>query len=278
MIIKSNRHVPQRFQVRPLEQSAGELRDWFETDIGRYILAREREAVGQLAPRMQGYRLVQLGIGRANAFSDLFDSLHQFTLGDPADNGVGACSAFEELPLPSETIESVFLHHALEFSQQPTEVIKEAYRVLTPGGQMMIVLFPPSGMLGLARLMGCGLSTQAIWHHHMLRVGRVADWLNLLGMEVVSRRKGGYLLPINRAGWIAKGKSYDAFCQRHQLPGAAFQVIVAKKRVARLINSGRPQWKASLARVSQLNVARAARQAAHQAPLEKAKPSQQDPV
>ncbi len=46
----------------------------------------------------------------------------------------------EELPLPDSAIDRVFMVHALEHSENPRETLKEAWRVLAPGGRLVIVV------------------------------------------------------------------------------------------------------------------------------------------
>lgn len=46
----------------------------------------------------------------------------------------------EELPLPDASIDRVLMVHALEFSENPVETLKEVWRVLAPGGRLVVVV------------------------------------------------------------------------------------------------------------------------------------------
>ena len=46
----------------------------------------------------------------------------------------------EELPLPDSTIDRFLLVHLLEHSENPRETLKEIWRVLAPGGRLVIVV------------------------------------------------------------------------------------------------------------------------------------------
>lgn len=46
----------------------------------------------------------------------------------------------EELPLPDSSIDRVLMVHALEFAENPRETLKELWRVLAPGGRLVIVV------------------------------------------------------------------------------------------------------------------------------------------
>lgn len=47
------------------------------------------------------------------------------------------------LPLGDEQADAAILHHVLHFAQQPGAAIREAARVLMPGGRLLIVDFAP---------------------------------------------------------------------------------------------------------------------------------------
>ncbi len=46
----------------------------------------------------------------------------------------------EELPLPDAAVDKLLMVHALEHSENPRETLKEAWRVLAPGGRLVIVV------------------------------------------------------------------------------------------------------------------------------------------
>ena len=52
----------------------------------------------------------------------------------------------EELPLPDSSVDRVLMVHALEFAENPRETLKELWRVLAPGGRLVIVVPNRRGM------------------------------------------------------------------------------------------------------------------------------------
>lgn len=46
----------------------------------------------------------------------------------------------EELPLPDSSVDRILLVHTLEFSESSSETLKEMWRVLSPNGQLIVVV------------------------------------------------------------------------------------------------------------------------------------------
>jgi SAM-dependent methyltransferase len=97
------------------------------------------------------------GIGYATPYLDPFrqDAIRTLAL-MPARQGVvnwptsgRSASALVELtaiPLPTASIDRVLVVHALEFSEQPEDMLEEIWRILTPGGRLMVVAPARSGL------------------------------------------------------------------------------------------------------------------------------------
>lgn len=69
--------------------------------------------------------------------------------------GLGACPVRQgdmlTLPADGQSIDTVVLHHVLHFAERPGEAIKEAARVLAPGGRLLIADFAPHAREELRR-------------------------------------------------------------------------------------------------------------------------------
>ena len=109
------RRLVNRFRPEPLVDSEAELKQWFHSRIGSYLLAKQRELVAEL-PKLPGYSLMELGVSPEVSLLDQFDHLHRFAIspmlpGEPQRSSVGAVADFESLPLPSDTLDTVLVHH-----------------------------------------------------------------------------------------------------------------------------------------------------------------------
>ncbi|GEO86309.1 class I SAM-dependent methyltransferase [Ciceribacter naphthalenivorans] len=126
-----------------------DLRQFYHSMLGRMAEQSIAVALSSLWARLPQERLV--GIGYAVPFLDRFRADTERTFAFmPAGQGavnwpVGEPSATalvfdEELPLPDASIDRVLMVHSLEFAENPRETLKEIWRVLAPGGRLVIVV------------------------------------------------------------------------------------------------------------------------------------------
>src|SRR6185295_9045495 len=96
-------------------------------------------------------------------------------------NAINAiCTKEYKLPIVSESIDIVYLAHALEVTSNPHEVLREVYRVLRPEGYIIITCFSPFSLLGLAKLI-LYFSRKCPWSLKFISKIKMVDWLKLLG-------------------------------------------------------------------------------------------------
>ncbi|TCL72683.1 class I SAM-dependent methyltransferase [Rhizobium sp. BK251] len=126
-----------------------DLREFYHSELGHFAEQSIVMALSSLWVRLPEERLV--GLGYAVPFLDRFRADTERTFAFmPAGQGavnwpVGALSATalvfdEELPLPDSSIDRVLMVHSLEFAESPRETLKEVWRVLAPGGRLVIVV------------------------------------------------------------------------------------------------------------------------------------------
>lgn len=162
---------------------------WFDAPAGRALLAAERAACRQLATA-PGFRLVHLGVAPGHGVADCFGQHCRFSLAEVAGVGVDAIASFDALPLPSDTVDVVVLHHVLDFAPCPHGVLVEAARTLRPGGRLILIGFNPYSLIGVRKWLLSPLRKTTVWRHNSLRRARLLDWLALLGFAVDPRSTG----------------------------------------------------------------------------------------
>ncbi|KXF79332.1 SAM-dependent methyltransferase [Paramesorhizobium deserti] len=126
-----------------------EFRSFYASNLGHLA---ERSIVMALSPlwaKLPEERLV--GIGYTLPYLDRFRADTERTFAFmPAGQGainwpsMEACATAlvfdEELPLPDASVDRILLVHALEHSENPSETLKEMWRVLAPNGRLVIVV------------------------------------------------------------------------------------------------------------------------------------------
>ncbi|SIQ65242.1 Methyltransferase domain-containing protein [Rhizobium sp. RU35A] len=126
-----------------------DLREFYQSPLGRFAEHSITMALSSLWPRLPEERLV--GLGYAVPYLDRFRADTERTFAFmPAGQGavnwpVGELSSTalvfdEELPLPDACIDRVLMVHSLEFAENPRETLKELWRILAPGGRLVIVV------------------------------------------------------------------------------------------------------------------------------------------
>lgn len=133
-----------------------------------------------------GFRLLHLGVAPEHGVADCFSLPCRFSFTQEPAIGVDGVGRFDALPLPSDTIDVVVLHHALDFCRQPQRVLAEAARVIRPGGRIVLIGLNPYSLPGVGKWLLAPWHGAGVWRHNSLRRSRVSDWLVLLGFALGS--------------------------------------------------------------------------------------------
>lgn len=126
-----------------------DLREFYHSRLGRLAEHSILMALATLWPRLPDERLV--GLGYAVPFLERLKADTERTFAFmPAGQGavnwpIGELSSTalvfdEELPLPDASIDRVLMVHSLEYAENPRETLKEIWRILAPGGRLVIVV------------------------------------------------------------------------------------------------------------------------------------------
>ena len=215
-----------------------EIQNWLDTPIGAYLMAQEQMVFDAIVSDIFGFNAMQLGFLQANL---LRNSRIPFALKVSESKGDLFCDS-QQLPIASNTMDLVLLPHTLDFSMSPQQTLREVERVLMPEGHVVISSFNPISTWGMRRFVSkrCRSST-AIWHAHFLSPLRIKDWLNLLGLEVVSIKMTCYKLPFQNATWMQRFDGLDRLGRMYWPMFGGVYCIVAKKKILgmRII---KPNW------------------------------------
>lgn len=222
-----------------------QLIDWYAMRAGRILARQIQVCLQQRLSHLFGYHLVQIGLPVPELnFLSASPVRHFVILEGEAVDQSSAQNLIADalcLPLATDGVDGVLLFHALDFSIEPHQVLREAERILIPEGRILIVGYNPWSICGLKKLLHFR-SREAPWIGHFFSSRRVEDWLYLLGFEIEATeylycRQTGDDLKIspyrNLLAWIRQGNWSMARC---------VYVIEAVKR-SRTLTPIRPKWK-----------------------------------
>lgn len=202
---------------------------WLEGPLGRSLLAAEAELLAGVLDDVFGLELLQLGSwGPPRALLGASRTRRQTIVDEFAEPGaVDLRARLTALPIRRDCVDAVLLPHTLEIEPDPQAVVREADRVLTGEGQLIVVGFRPFSLWGLRA--AASRSGFPPGFRRLLPEARVRDWLGLLGYEVVQSHRFLYSRPWERSvePGARRGLRRGLF---NPLPAAAW-VLKARKHV-----------------------------------------------
>jgi len=220
-------------ELPPSEVLAPQLREWFASEIGQELLAAERSAVERILPTLFGYYMAQIGVDSQVQMFDACPIRHKFVLAGQLELGLPASSLVcraDSLPLDGNSLDAVMLHHALDFAANPHQVLREAARVVRPGGHIVIVGFNPLSSWGISRSL-CLRRKVVPWNGHFISQRRLSDWLGLLELTEVKVLSDYFQFPFQRRSWRRRSGFMSALNSQGQSGYGAFTVLLARKDV-----------------------------------------------
>ncbi len=230
---------------------------WLDTIPGQYLQSKEAALYNKAVFDLFGFNALQMG-GLPRDLLKNSRITHRFTAADStceADYHLLCDDEF--LPFDAVSLDLLLLPHRLEFSERPHQTLREAARVLMPEGHLIISGFNPLSLWGLAflgkkiwyKLLRKNINHSDIypWHAELIRLGRLKDWLSLLGFEVMVVERVCHIPPFKSQKMHGHFEWMDHLCQIRglrllcrQLGGVYF--VVARKRVPG-VTPLKPKWK-----------------------------------
>ncbi len=224
-----------------------QLERWYQSRLGDYVYRRERELLAVPLDASRGHRLLQVGVSARHSLIDAARQSQKIYAAGAGPGTAHIATELEQLPFAGESIDILVLHHTLEFSSNPHQMLREANRVLAPGGELLCAGFNPWSAFGLA----CALSRvarRAPWAAcRLLGKRRLRDWLRLLGLEVESFAHTLSAPPLGtgRAHRLLLGA--DGFATRHNWFSGGVYIVHARKQLGAL-TPDRLRWNRRVAR------------------------------
>jgi SAM-dependent methyltransferase len=206
--------------------STGTLADWFATPLGRYVCAREQVYFDSTLADLFGFHALQIGLPECPFLhASRITTRLTVDLEEPAQ----VLADPHWLPFPENSIDLVVLPHALEFTDEPHQLLREVYRVIRPEGQVLIAGFNPFSLFGLKRYFGREQSMP--WNGNFVALYRLKDWLSLLGFEVTGGRLDAYAPPFAQEKWRKRFQFFEGAGDRWWPIAGGVYFLRATKRL-----------------------------------------------
>ncbi len=227
---------------------SAQVAQWFQTTQGEAVLRAEMEAIQPTLEKLFGYHILQLGFSDKHSLIDDSPVGHKILFAPSYRAGSSRPVAVnEELPLANESIDVVVIHHALDFTSDSHRLLREAIRVLRPGGHMLIIGFNPYSVWGFWKLFNWKKIVP--WSGRFISKGRVTDWLKLLNLHVDTVSYGLHFMLLRFSKLLKHASNLEKFGNSIRSPLGGVYYIHCIKQVLP-VTPILPRWRPLRARAS----------------------------
>lgn len=210
-----------------LKMSIRGIDAWLGSPQGRYVMAWEEARIGASVADLFGYNALQIGLPQYDLLAMNRMPLHRVA-GQFGEVDV-RCKP-SQLPFGQNSVDLVVMPHALEFHEDPHQILREVERILIPDGKLVITGFNPFSLWGFYRFVN-RRSEQFPVSGNFLSISRLKDWLQLLGFEVERGCFGCYAPPLTRENWLRRLKFLESAGDRWWGFAGSVYLLRAVKRV-----------------------------------------------
>lgn len=174
-----------------------------------------------------------------DAFSDFY--LAATISSDKYDKNL-ICAEATCLPLPNESLDVVVLQHVTDGSDNVVAILREAERVLVPGGRLLLLAENPWSLFGVCRWLFSDTDRRGSHNRH-----RYKQWLAALDIQIQSVRSIMHELPTSNRWLLRKTHAFARWLASKGMPfGGVYGMSAIKS--ARPVNPLRWQqvrWQTS---------------------------------
>lgn len=193
-----------------------------------------------------------LGVGFAQPFLEPFqDRVNRLMVFMPAPQGAvawpynrdNATTLIEETlwPLADQSVDHLLIVHCLEFSADKENVLKEAWRVLKPQGELIVMVPNRLGMWAHSTLTPFGYGTP-------YAVSQLSDTLTTASFKIKKVHQGLFMLPSNKPFFLKKFLWLEKIVRTLSNRMGGVIICQAVKEVYGLVSPPKLTWSAKIFR------------------------------
>ena len=201
-----------------------DLRSFYTSPLGRVAQRFIERTIRELWPHCNGQSV--LGIGYATPYIASYREGAVRVVWPDGGVSSAALAEVDMLPLPDACIDRVVLAHVIEYVDLPRDLLAEVWRILTPGGRVIIVAPNRRGLWSRVDTtpFGHGRPYSKSQLRELLRETLFSpeNWAELL-----------YVPPFERPSLLRLASAFEGIGGRFALPGAGVHLVEATKQVYR---------------------------------------------
>lgn len=218
-----------------------DLRSFYAGSLGQVARGLLLEAIRRRWSNLSGMAL--MGLGYATPYLGTFRGEASRTIAFmPAAQGVvnwpssglssSALVDSDQLPLRDGAVDRIIVAHALETTHAPAELMAELWRVLSPGGRIIVIAPNRSGVW--ARL-----DTTPFGHGQPFSRGQIMNLMRAALFTPVHWGEALYVPPVRRWFLLKTARGWDRVGRTLALPFAGVHVVEATKQMFRPVTARR---------------------------------------
>lgn len=213
-----------------------ELREFYAGAMGRVARACIGHHIRELWEDLRGEKLA--GIGYATPYLSGYRAAAERVIAFmPARQGVvnwpsGATSASamvneDDLPLVDGAVERILLAHCLEHAEFPADVLREAARVLAPGGRLIVVTPNRRGLWARS-------DNSPFGNGRPFSRTQLATLLKETGFAPANWREALFVPPLNRFGLLRASRLFERIGGTVPIMFGGVLIVEAQKQFSTL--------------------------------------------
>jgi len=209
------------------------LRAFYDLPLGRLLRSLIGAPIRKRWPDLKGQRL--LGIGYAGPFMRPYlDNAERAIAAMPAPQGAvawprerdNACALVDDdaLPFPDLSFDRILMVHAIDHCSDPAAVLKEAWRVLAPGGRLIVVVANRRGLWSQSELSPFG-------YGRPYSSGQLKDLLKTSQFNVLDDTEALFMPPSRARAILRAARTWEGIGRRIWPAFGGVLIVEAEKVV-----------------------------------------------